>query len=94
MNKKELLRRGEKIYYYRDKKGHEIDFLITEKGKPQNLIQVAMDLDHPEVKEREIRSLSAASALFDIRDCIILTEDQKTEIKEGKLRINPFDSPV
>ena len=83
----ELLRRGKKIYYYRDKKGHEIDFLITEKGKPQNLIQVAMDLDQPQVREREIRSLSAAAALFNIRECIILTEDQKTEIKEEKLRI-------
>ena len=83
----ELLRRGGEIYYYRDKKGHEIDFLITEKGKPKNLIQVAMDLDHPEVREREIRSLSAAAALFDIRECLILTEDQRTEIKEGKLRI-------
>jgi hypothetical protein len=83
----ELLRRGKKIYYYKDKKGHEIDFLITEKGKPQNLIQVAMDLDQPQVREREIRSLSAAAALFNIREGIILTEDQKTEIKEEKLRI-------
>jgi len=46
-----------------------------------------MDLDHPQVREREIRSLSAAAAIFNIREGIILTEDQKTEIKEEKLRI-------
>jgi len=46
-----------------------------------------MDLDQPQVGEREIRSLSAAAALFNIREGIILTEDQKTEIKEEKLRI-------
>jgi hypothetical protein len=84
----ELLRRGKKIYYYRDPKGHEVDFLVVEKGKPRNLIQVAMDLNNPQVREREVRSLSAAAGLFDIRECFILTEDQKTEIKEGKLRIS------
>ena len=83
----ELLRKGKEIYYFKNSKGNEIDFLVTEKGKPKQLIQVCSDLENSKVKEREVRSLVNGAAQFKIKECIILTEDQKTEFAEGSLKI-------
>jgi len=83
----ELLRKNKEIYYFKDQKGNEIDFLITEKGKPKQLIQVCSDLESPKVREREINSLINAAHQLKIKECMILTEDQKTEFAKGKLRI-------
>ena len=83
----ELLRRNKEIFYFKDHKGNEIDFLITEKGKPKQLIQVCSDMKNPKVKEREVNPLINAANQLKIKECIILTEDQKTEFSEGKLKI-------
>lgn len=83
----ELLRQGKEIYYFKDNRGNEIDFFITHKGRPQQLIQVTADLDEPKVKEREIRALVSAANKFKIKQCVILTEGQRTEISAGKLKI-------
>ncbi len=85
----ELLRRKKEIYYYKDKKNKEkeIDFFITEKGNPKQLIQVTADMTAPEVKEREIGTLIKASKEFKLTDCLILTDDQKDEIVKEKVRI-------
>ncbi|MFH1855681.1 MAG: ATP-binding protein [Candidatus Omnitrophota bacterium] len=83
----ELLRRGKEVYYYKDKKSREVDFLITEKGKPSQLIQVAQNLKDDKVKQREVASLINAANQFDIKECLILTEDEKSEISEEKVRI-------
>lgn len=83
----ELLRRDKEIYYFKDSKKNEIDFLIVEKGKPKQLIQVCDNLKNPKVKEREIRALVSGATQFNIKECMILTEDQKTELVEGRLKI-------
>ena len=61
--------------------------MITEKGKPKQLIQVCNDMKNPKVKEREVNPLINAANQLKIKECIILTEDQKTEFSEGKLKI-------
>lgn len=83
----ELLRRGKEIYYFKNSKGNEIDFLVTEKGKPKQLIQVCSDLENPKVKEKEVCLLINAANQFKIKECLILTENQKTEFVEGNLKI-------
>lgn len=83
----ELLRRGKQVYYFKDGKGNEVDFLLAEKGRPKELIQVAFDISDPEVKKMEVTALTSAARQFNIKEALILTEDQKTEILERKLRI-------
>ncbi|MFH1394640.1 MAG: ATP-binding protein [Candidatus Omnitrophota bacterium] len=83
----ELMRRGKDIFYYKGAKDAEVDFLITEKNKPNQLIQVCADMDKPGTREKEISSLVCASRQFNIKQCLILTEDQTGEIVEGKLKI-------
>jgi len=83
----ELLRRGKEIYYFKDRKGREVDFLLLEKKRPKQLIQVSADIEDPKTREREIGPLVNAAMQFNIKDCLILTGDQNTELKEGKLKI-------
>jgi len=67
--------------------GNEVDFLITEKNKPKQLIQVCSDMDEPVTREREVKSLTSAAARFKIKQCLILTDDQKGEIIKDKIKI-------
>lgn len=83
----ELLRRGKEIYYFKDIKGNEVDFLVVENGKPRQLIQVTSGLEDPKVKKREIASLVKVANEFKIDECLILTEGQRLEFSEGKLKI-------
>lgn len=83
----ELLRRGEEVYYFKDNKANEVDFLIAKKGEPKQLIQVCSNLENPKVKEREVSPLIKAATRFNIRECVILTDDQKTEFAEGRLKV-------
>lgn len=63
----ELRRRGKEIYYF--KKQKEVDFVVTELGKPVEIIQVAYsNLGDPNTKEREI------SALIECADCLKMSE--------------------
>ena len=54
---------------------------------PKQLIQVSADIENPKTREREIAPLINAARQFNIKDCLILTDDQNTELKEGKLKI-------
>ena len=50
------------IYYYKSSpKAKEVDFVICDKGKAVELIQVAYDIDAPKTYERETSSLVRAS---------------------------------
>ena len=50
------------VYYYKpNPKAKEVDFVICDKGKAVELIQVAYDIDSPRTYEREISSLVKAS---------------------------------
>ncbi len=63
----ELRRQGKEIYYFKEQK--EVDFVITELGKPVEIIQVAYsNLDDQNTKEREI------SALLECAQCLKMSE--------------------
>ena len=82
----ELLRRGhrEKLSYWRDDRGWEVDFVIRSDGKVVQLIQVCSDLDRPETVSREIRGLIKASKELDCDDLLIIGGDQdKIEVIKG-----------
>lgn len=83
----ELLRKGKEIYYFKID-NNEVDFLITKKGRPEQLIQVSDNIEDKKTKEREIRALVTASKKLNIKNCLILTDDQKFDIHEDGLKIN------
>lgn len=79
----ELMRRNgkENIFYWKDAKHYEVDFVIVEKREVKELIQVCWNLENQETREREIRGLLRAGKELSCKKLAILTEDYE-EIKE------------
>ncbi len=78
----ELKRRNEEIYYYSDK--NDCDFVLKEKTKIKEVIQVCYDLNEKN-KKRELDGLLEALNKFNLKEGLILTYDQEDELViEGK----------
>jgi len=82
----ELKRREKEVYYFKGKK--ECDFLIKEKSKVVETIQVSVDLQNIGNKDREIEGLIEALKIFDLKQGTILTEYQEDLIKKDGFIIN------
>ncbi len=81
----QLLRSGNEIYYWKDQKGIEIDFVTKEGLKPTQLIQVCSNLSDPETKEREVNGLVAGMKNFKMKEGTIITSDVfDEEVVDGK----------
>ncbi|APF17770.1 putative ATPase [Caldithrix abyssi DSM 13497] len=85
----ELLRRRKEVYYHKNK--YECDFLIREKNRIVEAIQVTWDMDNSKTREREINGLLKTMDLFNLEQGLILsahsTED--IEIKNKRIRVRP-----
>ena len=77
------LRRGFKnIFYFQEK--NECDFVIKEKDKVTRAIQVCFDMNE-ENKDREISGLITALKEFDLKQGLIITQNQEDEfVIEGR----------
>lgn len=82
----ELKRRGSEIYYYKNKK--ECDFLIKDKLRIIQAIQVSKDMEPGINRNREFDGLAEAMKEFNLKEGIILTQFQEDMIKEDNLIIN------
>jgi len=78
---------GRGVYYWKDRGGREVDFVVKEGPKIRQLVQVCRDISGPDVKEREVRSLLRAMEEFGLREGLVLTEDLEGEEKIGGRRI-------
>ncbi|MAF35746.1 AAA family ATPase, partial [archaeon] len=78
----ELKRQGKEIYYHKEK--FECDFVIKEKLKVSDIIQVCFTLTEDN-KKREYGGLIEAMDIFKLKKGLILTHDQDEEVTiEGK----------
>ncbi|OGC16157.1 hypothetical protein A3J90_01335 [candidate division WOR-1 bacterium RIFOXYC2_FULL_37_10] len=68
-----LKRTKKEIFYHADKK--ECDFILTDKGKVLQVIQVCKLFSDSKIKEREIEGLMEALEAYDLKEGLILTED-------------------
>ncbi|OGC08955.1 AAA family ATPase [candidate division WOR-1 bacterium RIFCSPLOWO2_12_FULL_45_9] len=84
----ELKRRAKEVYYYKGKK--ECDFIIREKGKITEAIQVTQRIE-VDNETRELGGMSEALERFRLKTGLIITEDQAGEKKIGskKIKIMP-----
>jgi predicted AAA+ superfamily ATPase len=64
-----------RIFYYKNQKQEEVDFVIQRELKITQLIQVCYSFFEPKVKEREIRGLLKASAELACNKLIVITND-------------------
>lgn len=82
--RKKSINQGLEIYYWNSLQV-EVDFVIKEKQKIKQLIQVCYDLSNTGTKEREIKSLLKASKELKCNDLLIITDNLETEeIVENK----------
>lgn len=91
----ELKRRGYDLYYWRNTRGEEVDFVVLEgeNGKVHQLIQVSYDLALADTREREIRALKKGMKHFGLNKGIILTHSQEEFLQEDDAEINIIPLP-
>ncbi len=71
----------EEIFYFQD--GKECDFVLEDRGKIKNLIQVSWSINNSETKEREVSGLLKASQATDCDDMTIITHDEEATLRHG-----------
>ncbi len=86
------LKKGElagdhELYYWKDYRGNEVDFVIKEGMKVNQLIQVTYASGRDEVEKRETRALIRASDLLKCRNLLIVTWDFEDEEKIGNKNV-------
>ena len=88
----ELRRRNKDIYYWKSKRGREVDFVIREGLKITEAIQVCFSLSDEKTKNRELRALSDARAELKTDILTVITDDEEgtVGIEEGEIRIIPL----
>ncbi len=85
-----LIREDYEIYYH--KKKYECDFIIKDKNKIINAVQVCKSIESEETKKREIKGLSEAMNLYGLKKGLILTEDEEEnfKIKDSEIEVKPI----
>jgi predicted AAA+ superfamily ATPase len=87
-----LRRISTKIYYYRSKKGHEVDFIFKKPDQTKVLIQVCETLLDPQTRKRELLALNEAMEEQNVSSAIIVTRREEDELSSelGQIRIIPI----
>ncbi len=67
------------IYYWKDTLQHEVDFVVKDEFKIKELIQVCYNIQNPDTRKREIRSLLKASRVLNCKKLLIITWDYSGE---------------
>ncbi len=91
----ELVKRygNDNLFYWKDDKSGEVDFVLKDGTKVRQLIQVCWDVNsNPETKTRETKSLLACMGEFGLKTGLVLTGDfEGEEIMDGcKITYTPL----
>jgi hypothetical protein len=85
----ELLRRSDlnyqELYYYRPgSKAREVDFVVTEHGTVQELVQVSWDVSAPKTLQRELKALTVAATKLKCANLTLVTLSKtRDEVMDG-----------
>jgi hypothetical protein len=76
---------GLEVFYWRDQKQREVDFLVKEGQKVSELVQVCWDVSDSGTREREVDALKRAMKELGLRKAFVLTEDyEREEMANGR----------
>lgn len=76
-----LRAKDKEIYYFQnERKTDEVDFVVLENGRPQELIQVCFDLSDRETQKREFGALLRTGKKLDCKNLKIITAGQQEKI--------------
>lgn len=87
-----LRRQSSDIFFYRTSEGKEVDFVLLLPDKRLELYQVCVSLKDPSTRRREIDALASSMKELKLDRGIIVTLDEKEEIKlqNGIIEIIPL----
>jgi len=81
----ELKRRNCEVYYWKDRRGKEVDFIIRQNMKIEQVIQVCVDPEDEKTRQREIIAIQSAMHEFSLKEGVILTLNKSETIwKQGE----------
>ena len=81
----ELLRRNKEIYYWKSKKGKEVDFIVKEGLHITEAIQVCFSLEDEKTRQRELQALAEVKDELRADRLTVLTDDEESTVSiEGK----------
>jgi uncharacterized protein len=80
----ELMRRNKEIYYWKSKKGGEIDFVVKQGLNITEAIQVCYSLENERTRQREIQTLIEVKDELKAGRLTVITDDEESTV--------PFDS--
>jgi len=84
--RRDYWRENLEIYYWKDARQREVDFVLKEGPKVVQLIQCCYDPGSPDTHERETSALLEASHQLRCRDLLVLTwEHEAEEAPEGRM---------
>ncbi len=80
------------VYYWKDAQQREVDFVLKEKNKIKQLIQVSYINSKEDIKEREIKALFKASKELRCKNLSVITWDYESEekIDGNKIKFVPL----
>ncbi len=82
----QLKRQAKKVYYHHNKS--ECDFVIKEKNSITQAIQVCWSLYDDKTKQREVKGVLDAMTTYQLKEGLILTEDENDRISVDDKIIN------
>ena len=81
----ELLRRNKEIYYWKSKKGKEVDFIVKEGLHITEAIQVCFSLEDKKTRQRELQALAEVKDELRAERLTVITDDEESTVPiEGK----------
>lgn len=83
----ELLRRGKDVYYYR-RNGADVDFVIVEKGRVSEIMQVSYSIADASTYGREIASIEKALKELECSMATVITFDEEKTIRVNDAQVN------
>jgi predicted AAA+ superfamily ATPase len=83
----DLLRRRKDIYYWKSRKGKEVDFVVKEGLKITQAIQVCLSLADRKTKEREFQALVEAHEELKPEVLTVITDDDEGSVRTGDAEI-------
>lgn len=76
----ELMRRNKEIYYWKSKKGGEIDFVVKQGLNITEAIQVCYSLENERTRQREIQALIEAKDELKAGRLTVITDDEESTV--------------
>ena len=75
------------IFYWKNKRGKEVDFIVKEGLKTKEVIQVCWNVEDKKTKEREVEGLLEALKEFKLKEGSVITEAFEGEEIIGKKKV-------